>query len=73
MKHKKPFKLSLFSWIGGILEVIEHFVETIEEAIDSSHKHNCHSFKIYDKYGRLIRCGNGRDRYDHKHDDSPYC
>ena len=41
-------------WINGVLSTVEHFFETLEEAIEHASKSEAHTIKVYDNQGQLM-------------------
>jgi hypothetical protein len=41
-------------WINGYLSTIEHFFETLEEAIAHADESEAHTIKVYDHRGQLM-------------------
>ena len=40
-------------WANGVLSTIEHFFETLEEAIEHAEKSKAHTVKVYSPEGEL--------------------
>jgi hypothetical protein len=40
-------------WINGVLATVEHWFETLEEAIDHANNSDAHTIKVYDEQGQL--------------------
>lgn len=61
-----------YHWNNGILTVLTHIVEEgFDEAIRVALDIACHSYKIYNELGELVRSGNGGN-YNSHNPDSPY-
>jgi hypothetical protein len=71
-KHKN-LKLSMFRWAEGVLEVVEHFVESLEHALKHMEENECHTYKIHDKHGEVVRSGHGCHYRAPNHEESQYC
>lgn len=71
-KHPKV-KVSLFHWFGGLLHVVEELVESIEHALEFTQEHECHSFKIHNRHGNIVRSGHGCNYHAPNHEESHYC
>jgi len=41
-------------WVNGILSTVEHFFETIEEAMEHVEKSGAHTVKVYNPDGELV-------------------
>ena len=41
-------------WINGVLSTVEHFFETLEEAIEHASESEAHTIKVYDNQGQLM-------------------
>jgi hypothetical protein len=52
-------------WLGGILSTVEHFFETLEDAILHAKTSNAHTVKIYSPEGELqyIKTPDATDTY----------
>lgn len=71
-------KVVFFNWINSDLEVVEDLVDDLQEAIHKMENTSCHTYKVYDRHGHVVRSGNGGNyhshyHHHHHHDDSPYC
>jgi len=40
-------------WVGGILSTVEHFFDTLEEAIEHANDSEAHTVKVYSPTGEL--------------------
>jgi hypothetical protein len=40
-------------WINGTLATVEHWFETLEEAIEHANNSDAHTIKVYDEQGQL--------------------
>jgi len=40
-------------WINGTLATVEHFFDTLEEAIEHANNSEAHTVKVYDEQGQL--------------------
>jgi len=54
----KQHKLKIHNWRNGILETVEHYFETLEEALLLAKSTDGHSYKIYNENNELIESGN---------------
>jgi hypothetical protein len=52
MSHKKHHVRSHF-WQNGVLNTVEHFFETLEEAIAHANDSEAHTIKVYSPEGEL--------------------
>jgi len=41
-------------WINGVLSTVEHFFDSLEDAIEHSGKSDAHTIKVYDDQGQLM-------------------
>jgi hypothetical protein len=51
---KKHHHVRSHHWIGGILSTVEHFFETLEEAIAHADASEAHTVKVYSPEGELV-------------------
>jgi hypothetical protein len=42
------------TWIGGILNTVDHFFEDVAEAIGFAKSQDAHTVKVYDANGQLV-------------------
>jgi len=56
MSHRH--KLKIHRWTNGVLETVEHFFESLEEALLLAKATDGHSFKIYNGVGEVVHAGN---------------
>jgi hypothetical protein len=60
-------KVKSHNWASGILEVCEHVVETLEEAVEYVAGLVHHSSKIYDHDDNLVKEVSGHHHHHHGH------
>lgn len=83
-RHFKPvvpepkhptIKVVFFRWVDSVLDVVEDLIEDLDEAIHRATDTPCHSYKVYNRHGHVVRSGRGGNHHSHGHhwDDSPYC
>jgi hypothetical protein len=48
-------KVQLQHWHDGELRTLEHYFDTIEEAVSFANLSKVHSVKVYDKSGELVQ------------------
>ena len=41
-------------WYDGVLKTVEHFFDTVEEAIEHAKNSDAHTIKVYDANGELV-------------------
>jgi hypothetical protein len=41
-------------WVNGVLSTVEHYFESLEEAMDHVRSSEAHSIKVYDDNGELV-------------------
>ena len=46
-------------WVNGVLSTVEHFFDTIEEALEHAKKSEAHTIKVYDDKGELVHSSIG--------------
>jgi hypothetical protein len=56
MKHSKH-RVRTHKWINGVLEVLDDWFETFEDAMDHATKSGAQSAKIYNPDGDLVHSG----------------
>ena len=47
------FKLNIFKYVNGLLEIAEQWFENIEDAINAGRISVCDQFKVHDKDGNI--------------------
>jgi len=47
-------RVKLLHWVNGVLQVIEHAFEELEEAIGFANEADCHSAKVIDSSGKVV-------------------
>ena len=53
MSHHKKHHVRSHFWQGGVLNTVEHFFETLEEAIAHANDSEAHTVKVYSPEGEL--------------------
>jgi hypothetical protein len=53
MSHHKKHHVRQHHWVGGVLSTVEHFFETLEEAIVHANASEAHTVKVYGPTGEL--------------------
>jgi hypothetical protein len=53
----KRHKVKTHHWNGGILQVLEHWFDSFEDAIFHGNNSGAHSVKIYAEDGDLVHSG----------------
>ena len=63
--NKKHHHVRSHHWIGGILSTVEHFFETLKEAIAHADASEAHTVKVYSPEGELahIKTPTATDTY----------
>jgi hypothetical protein len=61
MTHKKKHRVKSHHWTSGVLEVRNHIVDSLEDALEYIAGLFCHSAKIYDEDDNLIKECSGND------------
>lgn len=51
-KHR--YHVRQHHWVGGILSTVEHWFETLEEAIEHANATPAHTVKVYTPQGELV-------------------
>ena len=49
----KDFKLKIYKYVDGILEIINKEFDKLEDAIEHGMKEICHKFKVHDRDGNI--------------------
>jgi predicted RNase H-like HicB family nuclease len=52
-KHRVKHRVKHHNWVNGQLQTIEHFFETLEEAMENAQSSTAQTVKIYDENGEL--------------------
>lgn len=47
-------KVTKHHWIDGVLKTVEHFFDTVEEAVEHAKHSKAHVVKVYNTEGELI-------------------
>lgn len=53
-KHHKHHCVKHHNWVDGILKTVEHFFDTVEEAIEHAKTSEAHTVKVYNTSGELV-------------------
>ena len=48
------YVLKMYTWIDGMLTLVKHEFDCVEDAIEHAEEKLAHSFKIFDSIGNLI-------------------
>jgi len=54
MSHHKKHHARHHHWVDGVLKTVEHFFDTIEEAVAHAKNSDAHTIKVYDANGELV-------------------
>jgi hypothetical protein len=52
-KHHKKHHVRQHHWINGTLATVEHFFDSLAEAIAHANESEAHTVKVYDEEGQL--------------------
>lgn len=51
--HHKKHHVRHHHWVGGVLNTVEHWFDTLEEAIEHANDSEAHTIKVYTPEGEL--------------------
>lgn len=55
----KDFKLKIYSYVNGVLQIENVFFDKLEDAIEHGLKTLCHKFKVHDRDGNVCHDSEG--------------